>query len=264
MHVRAGCELAIETDVAAPVIAMLRPRTGRARWHVNDRAGFDPALGFDEYLDGFGNRCQRFTLPPGLTRIRLQTRAVAAPDPDAMPEAPAVAPADLPASTLQFLLPSRYCPSDRAAMYARALEIVGDAAPGHAQVEAIRRWIHDHLAYRYGVSDASTDAQDTLAQGAGVCRDFAHVGMTLCRALDIPARMVVGWLHDLKPMDMHAWFEAYLGDAWHTFDATQATPRGGRVVIAHGRDAADVAFLTSYRPLRTVSIQVWTELDAVA
>ncbi|MCD9030845.1 transglutaminase family protein [Luteimonas sp. Y-2-2-4F] len=264
MHVRAGCELAIETDAACPVVAMLRPRAGRARWRVNDRAGFAPAHAFGEYVDGFGNRCQRFTLPGGLTRIRLDARVRTEPRLAVAPDAPAIDPAALPAQTLQFLLPSRYCPSDRAAMLERAQAIAGDAAPGYAQVEAIRRWIHSHLAYRYGASDGGTDAQDTLAHGAGVCRDFAHVGVTLCRALDIPARVVVGWLHELKPMDMHAWFEAYVGGAWHTFDATQDRPRGGRVVIAHGRDAADVAFLTSYGPLRTLSIQVWTEIDGAA
>lgn len=261
MRVQAGCELSIETDAASPVIAMLCPREGQAHWRVNGRPGFERSLGFDEHVDGFGNRCQRFVLPAGLTRVRIDTSVDTTPDIRVAPVAPAVEPAALPADTLQFLLPSRYCPSDLGAMYERARAVVADAAPGYAQADAIRQWIATHLAYRYGVSNASTDAQDTLAQGAGVCRDFAHVGITLCRALDIPARMVVGWLHDLKPMDMHAWFEAYLGDAWYTFDATQSAPRGGRVVIAHGRDAADVAFLTSYRPLRTLSLRVWADLD---
>lgn len=264
MRLLTGCELCIETDVSSPVLAMLRPRAGGARWQVNDRDGFDDAHAFSEHRDGFGNLCQRFTVPRGLTRLRVESLADAAPDLPVAPMAPANDPAALPAETLQFLLPSRYCPSDRAAMWTRAQEVVGDAPAGYAQAEAIRAWIQTHLAYRYGTSDASTDAQQTLEHGAGVCRDFAHVGITLCRALDIPARMVVGWLHDLKPMDMHAWFEAYLGDRWYAFDATQAQPRGGRVVIAHGRDAADVAFLTTYRPLRTFSIRVWTQVDDAA
>lgn len=261
MRVQAGCELSIETDAASPVIAMLCPREGQAQWRVNGRRGFERRLGFDEHVDSFGNRCQRFVLPEGLTRVRIDASVDTTPDIRVAPDAPAVEPAALPADTLQFLLPSRYCPSDLGAMWDRASSIVADAAPGYAQAEAIRQWIATHLEYRYGVSNASTDAQDTLAQGAGVCRDFAHVGITLCRALDIPARMVVGWLHDLEPMDMHAWFEAYLGGAWYTFDATQSAPRGGRVVIAHGRDAADVAFLTSYRPLRTLSLRVWADLE---
>lgn len=264
MRLHTGCELSIETEVSSPVLAMLRPRSGGAQWYVNGRDGFDDAHAFAEYVDGFGNRCQRFTLPAGLTRLRVQSLVDTCPDLPVAPLAPANDPADLPAETLQFLLPSRYCPSDRAAMWQQANDVVGDAAPGYAQAEAIRAWIQAHLTYRYGTSDASTDAQQTLAAGAGVCRDFAHLGITLCRALDIPARMVVGWLHELKPMDMHAWFEAYLGDRWYAFDATQSAPRGGRVVIAHGRDAADVAFLTTYRPLRALSIRVWTEIDDAA
>ena len=264
MRLLTGCELSIETDATSPVLAMLRPRAGGAQWRVNDRDGFDATHAFAEYVDGFGNSCQRFTLPRGLTRLRVQSVVDTADDLPVAPLAPANDPAHLPAETLQFLLPSRYCPSDRAAMYRRASEVVGDAPAGYAQAEAIRAWIQAHLIYRYGSSDASTDAQQTLESGAGVCRDFAHVGITLCRALDIPARMVVGWLHELKPMDMHAWFEAYLGDTWYAFDATQVAPRGGRVVIAHGRDAADVAFLTTYRPLRTLSIRVWTEIDGAS
>lgn len=261
MQVRAGCELTIETDTPCPVVAMLRPRAGRARWRVNEQRGFSADHGFGEHLDSFGNRCQRLMLPRGLTRIRLDVRAPSQAQLRVAPDAPALDPASLPASTLQFLLPSRYCPSDRPQALTHAREITAGQAPGYAQVEAIRAWIHARLHYRYGSSDAHTDAFQTLASGAGVCRDFSHVGITLCRALDIPARMVVGWLHALKPMDMHAWFEAYLGDAWYAFDATQPVPRGGRVVIAHGRDAADVAFLTSWRPLRMVSIDVWTHLE---
>ena len=133
---------------------------------------------------------------------------------------------------------------------AHAHEIVAGAAPGYGQVEAIRAWIQANVAYRYGGGDASTDAVATLDRGAGVCRDFAHVGMALTRALRIPARMVVGYLHGLEPdQDLHAWFEAYVGDRWYTFDATQAEPRGGRVVVAYGRDAGDVAFISNYGPL---------------
>ena len=116
-------------------------------------------------------------------------------------------------------------------------------------MEAIRHWIHSNLVYQYGVSDATTDALDTLAHGAGVCRDFSHVGVAFTRALKIPARMVVGYLHTLDPMDMHAWFEAFIDGRWYTFDATQAQPLGGRIVVAYGRDAADVAFVSNYGPL---------------
>jgi transglutaminase-like putative cysteine protease len=165
------------------------------------------------------------------------------------PGAPFTIVQNLPDSALQYLLPSRYCPSDK--LESRAREIVGTASPGYGQVEAIRAWIQAGIEYRYGTSDASTDAVATLERGAGVCRDFAHVGIAMTRAMRIPARMVVGYLLGLEPMDLHAWFEAYVGDRWYTFDATQAAPRGGRVVLAYGRDAADVAFISNYGPLET-------------
>jgi len=155
---------------------------------------------------------------------------------------------------LVYLLQSRYCPSDK--MEARAKEIALGVAPGYPQVEAIRAWIHENVEYKYGVSDGSTDALDTLDAGSGVCRDFAPIGTAPCRALRIPARMVVGYLYKLDPMDMHAWFEAYVGGRWYTFDATQSNARGGRIVIAYGRDAADVAFLSNYGPLEMGDMKV--------
>jgi transglutaminase-like putative cysteine protease len=177
------------------------------------------------------------------------------------PGAPPTPIAALPDDALLYLLQSRYCPSDK--MEAKAREIVGDALPGYDQVEAIRAWIHQNIEYRYGVSEATTDALDTLAQGAGVCRDFSHIGVSLTRALKIPARVVVGYLHELDPMDMHAWFEAFIDGRWYTFDATQSRPRGARIVVAYGRDAADVAFVSNYGPLEmgemTVSVK---RLDA--
>ena len=145
---------------------------------------------------------------------------------------------------------SRTCPTTRCssccraatarptAWAERAAEITKGHAAGYAQVEAIRAWIHEHIEYRYGVSNEHTDALGTLDDEAGVCRDFSHVGIALCRSLHIPARMVVGYLHRLEPMDLHAWFEAYVGNRWYTFDATQPEPRGGRIVMAYGRDAA--------------------------
>jgi transglutaminase-like putative cysteine protease len=160
---------------------------------------------------------------------------------------------------LLFLLPSRYCPSDK--MAGRAEQIVAGYAPGYAQVEAIRAWIHQNICYVYGVSDPTTDALDTLDRGAGVCRDYSHVGIALCRSLRIPARMVVGYLYGLDPMDLHAWFEAFVGGRWYTFDATQAQPRGGRIIVAYGRDAADVAFISNYGELLVPALRVWVVPD---
>jgi transglutaminase-like putative cysteine protease len=115
------------------------------------------------------------------------------------------------------------------------------------------------VKYKYGTSDASTSAVDTAKKRVGVCRDFSHLGIALCRALRIPARMVVGYLHELDPMDLHAWFEAYVGGRWYTFDATQKTPKGNRIVVAYGRDAGDVAQLTEYGPLKTTAMSVWVQ-----
>jgi transglutaminase-like putative cysteine protease len=152
------------------------------------------------------------------------------------------------------MLPSRYCPSDK--MFKDAQKVVGDAKPGYDQVEAIRSFIHRSIEYRYGASDGSTSALETLRDKAGVCRDFAHLGISFCRALRIPARMVVGFLYKLDPMDMHAWFEAFVGGRWYTFDATQPEPRGGRITVAYGRDAADVALFTEYGPIEVKKMQV--------
>jgi transglutaminase-like putative cysteine protease len=201
-------------------------------------------------------------VPRGDMRIRVEATVETEQTLAVEPTAPFTLIQHLPDAALQYLLPSRYCPAD--SMAARASQIVGNASPGYAQVDAIRRWIQQNLQYRYGSSNASTDAVDTLDAGAGVCRDFAHVGISLTRALRIPARMVVGYLLGLQPMDLHAWFEAYVGGRWYTFDATQAEPSGGRVVLAYGRDAVDVAFISNYGPLTTIAMRVWVELAAPA
>lgn len=264
MRVRAGCELLLEASAPSPVVSMLRPRDGHCVWWVDGKPDFQAQHGFTEYRDSFGNHCQRFIVPAGSTRLRVESVAEVSRELPVDRTAGFVSPCTLPADVLQFTLPSRYCASDRPALLQYALRMIQDAPPGYAQVEAIRAWIKQNIAYRHGVSNTHSDALETLEQGAGVCRDFAHVGISLCRALDIPARMVVGWLHGLTPMDLHAWFEAYVGDAWYAFDATQVEPKGGRIVIGHGRDAADVAFLMSYRPLDSVALQVWAEIDQEA
>jgi transglutaminase-like putative cysteine protease len=255
MRLDAGCEMTLEADADCPAIAMLRPRSGLAQWLVRESYEFDPWVPTTEYVDIYGNLCQRLVIPQGRMRIRVEatveTEAWIAIDCDA----PVTPVAELPDSSLIYLLPSRYCPADK--IGPQAQQIVQGLAPGYPQVEAIRAWIHDRIAYRYGVSNASTDALDTLNAGAGVCRDYTHVGVALTRSLNIPARMVVGYLHGLDPMDMHAWFEAFVGGRWYTFDATQDRPRGGRLVMAYGRDAADVALISNYGPLKTPSMNVW-------
>ena len=257
MRLRAGCEMTVTAAADCPAIAMLRPRSGLAQWLVSESYEFDPWVPTTEYVDVYGNLCQRLVIPQGSMRIRVEAVVETEGSIAVNPYAGVTLVADLPDSSLIYLLPSRYCPADK--MTWQAQQIVAGLPPGYAQVEAIRAWIHQRIAYRYGVSDASTDALDTLGAGAGVCRDYAHVGMALCRSLNIPARMVVGYLYRLDPMDMHAWFEAFLDGRWYTFDATQDQPRGGRLVMAYGRDAADVALISNYGPLETPLMTAWVE-----
>jgi transglutaminase-like putative cysteine protease len=261
MRLKAGCDMTLEATEACPAVGMLRPRSGSAQWLCSEAYRFDPHphVHPTEYVDAYGNLCQRFVVPQGRMRVRVdaivETEDTIAVD----PSAPLTPVDEMPDDALQFLLQSRYCPSDKIGDH--AAQMVAGCAPGYAQVEAIRAWIHQNIEYRYGVSEATTDALDTLGHGAGVCRDFSHVGIALCRSLRIPARMVVGYLYQLDPMDLHAWFEAFVGGRWYTFDATQDRPRGGRIVVAYGRDAADVAFISNYGALKTVEIKVWVHLD---
>ena len=162
---------------------------------------------------------------------------------------------NLPDDVLHYLLPSRYCESDKMLKLANA--VTKRCAPGYPQVEAIRSWIFRKVRYKYGVSNSSTSAMDTAKRRAGVCRDFARLGIALCRALRIPARMVVGYLYQLESMDLHAWFEAFVGGRWDTFDATQKRPRGNRIIIGYGHDAGDVVQLSDYGPVKTKEMSVW-------
>jgi transglutaminase-like putative cysteine protease len=224
---------------------------------VSERYELTPWVPTTEYVDHYGNLCQRFTVPAGEIQIDvevvMETEADIVTAPDALPTPTE----ELPDSVLVYLLQSRYCPSDK--LEDRAKKMVAGLQPGYAQVEGIRKWIHENMEYKYGVSQASTDALESLDMGAGVCRDFSHIGVALTRALKIPARLVVGYLYKLDPMDMHAWFEAFIGGRWYTFDATQEAPRGGRLVVGYGRDAADVAFLSNYGEMEMGEMNISVE-----
>jgi len=170
--------------------------------------------------------------------------------------------AELNPEGIPFLFPSRYCQSDQ--LGDLATQVTDGTEPGYDQAEAIRKWIHENIRYEYGTSNASTSAIETAEKRVGVCRDYTHLGISLCRALNIPARMVVGYLYQLDPMDMHAWFEAYVDGRWFTFDATQKAPRGNRITVAYGRDAADVAFTTQFGPMILNGMRVWADASADA
>jgi transglutaminase-like putative cysteine protease len=254
MRLKASNRIALRCEEDCPLAAVLRPRSSTEQWVVSERYEIAPWVPATEYVDCFGNLCQRYTLPQGESIISVDTEVEVAEQIAVDRAAPRIPPGQLPDDTLVYLLQSRYCPSDK--MEERARAMVQGCAPGYPQAERIADWIRDNLEYRYGVSAESTCALDTLRDGAGVCRDFAHVGVALCRSLLLPARVVVGYLHELEPMDMHAWYEVYLGGRWYAFDPTQDKPRGGRIVVAHGRDIADVAFLSNYGPLEVTQMDV--------
>lgn len=255
MQLDAGCQISFEAGAPTPVILMLRPRSGLSQWVFREEYTLDPSVSVVEYIDSYGNVCQRLVTPEGPFQVQTTCSVITADAIDIQPGAPFVPVQNLPDTVIQFLLPSRYCPSDRLGDLASS--IVADSTPGYDQVETIRHWIQTHIEYRYGTSDASTSAIETAESRVGVCRDFAHLGISLCRSLNIPARMVVGYLYQLEPMDLHAWFEAFVGDRWYTFDATQSEPRGNRIAIAYGRDAADVALATQFGPLILKEMTVW-------
>lgn len=257
MKLYAGCELIYQAQEPTPLILMLRPRSGEGQWIAGETYELEPQVPVTEYTDMYGNLAQRLVTTEGRFRIRATVEVETADAIDVEMEAPFSPIETLPAAVLPFLLPSRYCQVEQFGEL--ATEIAGNAAPGYGQVEAIRQWIQSHVRYAYNTSNANTSAVETAQQRVGVCRDFAHLGIALCRSLNIPARMVVGYLYQLKPMDLHAWFEAFVGERWYTFDATQAVPRGNRIIIAYGRDAADVALVTQFGPVDLEVMSVWVD-----
>jgi transglutaminase-like putative cysteine protease len=257
MRLDAGCELSFETEIPTPVIFMLRPRSGLGQWILREEYIIEPSVPVIEHTDSYGNLCQRLVIPQGTLNLKINVCAETSDKIDIQFDAAFISVENLPDSVLQFLLPSRYCPSDQASMGLLANQIVLGITSAYAQVKAIQNWIQSNVEYRYGTSDASTSAIETANARAGVCRDFAHLGIALCRSINIPARMVVGYLYQLEPMDLHAWFEAFVGNRWYTFDATQQEPKGNRISIAYGRDAADVALVTQFGPANLVDMKIW-------
>lgn len=244
MWLRIGCELEFNPPVATPFLLMLRPRSGWQQWVAREQYVLTPSVPAVEFTDPFGNLCQRLVAPPGPFSIRTSADIEAAEGADAAPGAPFVEVHDLPDDTLPFLLPSRYCESDR---FGRMAAGIGAGhATGYNQCAAIVGYIRNALRYAPGSGQAILSATEVNGLTQAVCRDMAHLGIALCRALSIPARMVVGYLERLVPMDLHAWFEVFVGGRWYTFDPTQDSLRGGRIAVAYGRDAADVAIYTQF------------------
>lgn len=244
MWVKTSCKLNFQIPAPTPLVLMLRPRSGAQQWVASESYKLTPYVPAVEYTDIFGNLCQRLVSPAGDFSIQTTSEVMTANDIDREPGASFVEVQNLPESVLLYLLPSRYCESDRFGDLAR--EIAADAVPGYDQVENINRWLQDNVTYTPGSSNIPISAAEVNVRGEGVCRDLAHLGITLCRSISIPARLVVGYLYGLYPMDLHAWFEVYVGGRWYTFDATQDDNRGGRVAIAYGRDAADVSIFHQF------------------
>lgn len=224
----------------------------------------DPPVPVHRYVDMYGNICRRLTLEPGLSRIRYEAAVevsggIDAADPGAIQEPVA----DLPDDVLVYTLASRYCDSDRLAN--AAWEMFGGVPQGWARVQAVIDWVHDNVTFKVGSSSPSTGASDVYLQRRGVCRDFTQLSVAFLRALNIPARYCFGYLPDIDvdvdpaPMDFAAWLEAYVGGAWYTFDPRNNARRTGRVVIGRGRDALDVAMLTTYGHAPLTAMRVMAE-----
>lgn len=246
MWLRTSCDLAFDISVPIPFVLMLRPRSGAQQWIAREEYMLEPSVPVFEFTDDYGNLCQRLIAPTGVFTVHTSAEVMTADQVDQAFGAPFVEIQNLPDAVLSYLLPSRYCESDR--FHQMATEITAGQQPGYNQVVAIVNWLRDTINYCPGSSDISISAVEVNSRTMGVCRDLAHLGIALCRSLSIPARMVVGYLYGLQPMDLHAWFEAYVGGRWYTFDATQTELRGGYVAVGYGRDAADVAVYNQFGP----------------
>lgn len=246
MWLRTSTDMTFDITVPTPFILMLRLRSGAQQWIASEEYRVKPSVPVYEYTDNFGNLCQRLIAPPGTFSIYTAADVMTADQVDESPGAPFVEIEYLPEGVLSYLLPSRYCESDR--FGEMAFSISDGYQLGYDQVKAIEVWLRTNIRYEPGNSDVPLSATEVNLRQSGVCRDLSHLGIALCRSLSIPARLVVGYLYGLEPMDLHAWFEAYVAGRWYTFDATQPELRGGYVAIGYGRDAADVAVYNQFGP----------------
>lgn len=258
MWLHASCLLEFHIPVDTPFLLMLRPRSGNQQWVSREQYVLTPSVSAVEFTDPFGNLCQRLMAPAGEFSIKTAFDIQVADASDSAPGAYFIPVEQLPDETLPFLLPSRYCESDRFSQMASSL--VEGVAPGYDQCVKIVNYIRETLTYAPGEGQEIISACEVNEKTQAVCRDMAHLGIACCRALSIPARMVVGYLETLEPMDLHAWYEAYVGGRWYVFDPTQDNLQGGRVAIAYGRDAADVAIYTQFgTPVDLQQMQVSIE-----
>ena len=270
MILRLGYDIKFDIPYPVAMVALLNVHPSRAAdLRASDRVIADPAAPMESYLDSFGNRCTRFVAQPGALRLSNSTLIYDSGVADLVcPEARELPVQELPHDVLCYLYNSRYCEVDRFSTI--ALELFGALSPGWSRVQAVCDWVHTRVTFGYQYARPTKTALDVFTERFGVCRDFQHLAVTLCRALNIPARYATGYLCDIgvpaspSPMDFSAWFEVYLDDRWWTFDARHNHPRIGRILMATGRDASDVAMTTSFgianlRQFTVVSEQVRQE-----
>lgn len=244
MKLGVSCNLHFRVEAPTAFIFMLRPLNRARQWVTECSYVVEPNVPIAESNDNYGNACQRLIAPPGEFIIHTSAEVITVAHIDSAFGAPFIEIQNLPYQILPYLLPSRYCESDRFGDLAR--EIVADALPGYDQASRITDWVRQSIRYIPGSSDSPLSAIEVHHRGYGVCRDLAQLAIALCRSISIPARLVAGYLYRLEPMDLHAWFEAYVGGRWHVFDPSQGDLCGGRVIIAFGRDAADVSIFHQF------------------
>jgi transglutaminase-like putative cysteine protease len=253
-----GCTFGLQTPQPVSAVLQVAP-SGPSEQLLAER--WDTPAEHHGYLDLYGNRCERFTIPAGASQIVYEADILLASPADRIARGTAETPVmALPDAHLAYVMPSRFCLPDE--LGHEAWQRFGDLTPGWDRVQAIVDFVHGHLEWVAGASNPWTTAVDAYRAGQGVCRDFAHLAITFCRALNIPARYVFGYIPEIdaplpvEPMDFAAWFEVYLDGAWHTFDARNNRRRVGRVVVGRGRDAVDVALLTTFGPVTLTEFEV--------
>jgi transglutaminase-like putative cysteine protease len=265
MRIKIGYDIAFDLPGPTPILLMLRVRPEvEPQLTAPECLRIEPEMPVSEYFDVYGNRVGRIMAPAGRLRIRNEALIEVDGRPDSVVrDASQRAIADLPPEVIQFLLGSRYCEVDR--LGELAWNLFSKSEPGWPRVQAVCDWVHNHLQFGYQYARPTKTAYDAYVEGNGVCRDFAHLAITLCRCLNIPARYTTGYLGDIgvppvpDPMDFSGWFEAYLGGRWYTFDARHNKPRIGRIVMAYGRDATDVALTTAFGPCQLHDFKVVTD-----
>ena len=265
MEIRAGYDIAFQCFQETPMILMLSIEPARQRDLLREHCiRFSPAIASRDYVDMFGNTCTRIVAPPGLIEIRNDFLIADSGLPDEVSaDARQLEVRDLPDDVLIYLLGSRYCDTEKLSNIAWSL--FGGVTPGWQRVQAICDYAHDRICFGYQHARCDRTASEGHEERIGVCRDFAHLAVTLCRCINIPARYCTGYLGDIgvppdpAPMDFSAWFEVYLDGRWFTFDARHNHPRIGRIVMARGRDAADVAISTNFGPVQLAKFAVVTE-----